>query len=134
MLKNQNTKHNKEVKCRYFVLQPAQNEYELRHWIFDNKVRLICDYIVEDAERFYPILVIDILQNERNKKSVFNLRLGRDNKLNNNEFVNYMLMLKENMLFFETLKIKRVKKDKALYEKYKLYVLIEKLLKRCYSK
>lgn len=130
MLSTQNVANDGSMKCRYFVLQPAQNEYELRKWIFDNKIYMFADYVIEDAERFYPIITIDMKKRQRNKKNIFNLRLGRDNDINNQEFKNYLLMLKENLAFIDKLDKRRIKKDKVVFEKFKLNLLIEKLLNK----
>lgn len=130
MIEKQNKTNNGELKCRYFVLQPAQNEFELRKWLFKNNIYVLKDYVVEDAKRFYPIIVINVLKKQRNKSNLFNLKLGRDNDINSADFKNYLLMHKENLEFLKTIKLFRIIKDKTLFQKYRLNLLIEKLLKK----
>ena len=87
MLKNQNKTPDGKNKCDKFVLQPAQNVVELREWVFDNHFLLMHDYVIEDAGRFYPILIVDVSKTQNNEKTVFNLFLGRDNSLLSKDFV-----------------------------------------------
>ena len=129
ILSNQNKTENGDFKCNYFVLQPAQNVNELRSWIFDNKIKLLKDYVIFDAERFYPILIVDVSKKQRNRKNVFNIWLGRDNDVQNEDFVLFLKNLKETFLFVNDIKKSRIKKDKLLYQKYKLLKIIDKLLK-----
>ena len=65
---------------------------------------------------------------QRNKKSVYNLWLGRDNEIKNEDFVLFLRNIKESLLFLNNITKRRVKKDKILYQKYKLNLLVEKLL------
>ncbi len=129
ILETQNTISSGLRKCDYFVLQPAQNVNELRIWIFENKIKMIKDYIIYDSERFYPIIIIDVSQKERNKKSIYNVWLGRDNTLKNEDFVMFLKDLKVSFEFLKDISKKRAKQDKVLYQKYKLNRIIEKLLK-----
>lgn len=128
ILETQNNARSGEFKCKYFVLQPAQNDIQLRKWIFDNKIKLLKDYIIFDADRFYPIIIIDVSKKQRNKKNIFNLWLGRDNKIENDDFILYLKDLKVSFEFLKDIPKKRIKKDDVLYQKYKLNKIIEKLL------
>lgn len=128
IIKNQNENHNGDMKCRYFVLQPAQNVLELREWLFNNKIMVLKDYIIEDAERFYPIIIIDLCKKQKNKKNIYNLWLGRDNK-DDEDFILFIKELYVSLGFVKNIKKTRIRKDKVLYQKYKLYRIIEKLLK-----
>lgn len=130
MLSNQNITNDGSVKCRYFVLQPAQNEVELRKYLFKNHIFVVKDYVIEDAERFYPIIVIDTQKTQKNKMNVFNLRLGKDSDISSEDFQNYLQMLEIQLAFLKNIKFIRLIKDKDLRQKYKLYLLVEKLLKR----
>lgn len=129
ILKNQNVDEFKNKKCRYFVLQPAQNIVELRKWIFDNKIFVIKDFVIYDAERFYPIVIVDTEKKQRNKKNIFNLWLGRDNSVQSSDFVLFLNDTKTFLEFLETIPKKRIRKDKVLRDKFKLYLLVNKLLK-----
>ena len=94
-----------------------------------NKIKLLKDYVIFDAERFYPILIVDVSKKQRNRKNVFNIWLGRDNDVQNEDFVLFLKNLKETFLFVNDIKKSRIKKDKLLYQKYKLLKIIDKLLK-----
>ena len=129
ILKNQNVTSQGKRKCDYFVLQPAQNVNELRIWLFENKVKVLKDYVIFDMDRFYPIIIIDISKKQRNKKSIYNIWLGRDNTLENEDFILFMKDLKVSFEFLKDISKKRAKQDKVLYQKYKLNKIIEKMLK-----
>ncbi len=128
ILESQNIGDDGNRKCDYFVLQPAQNVNELRIWLFDNKIRILKDYIIFEADRFYPIIIVQSSKKQRNRKSIYNIWLGRDNDVSNNDFVLFLKDLKSNLEFLKTIDKKRAKKDKLLYQKYKLNRLIDKLL------
>ena len=130
MLKNQNKSANGKNKCDKFVLQPAQNVVELREWIFDNKLFLISDYIIEDAGRFYPILIVDVGKIQNNKKDVFNLFIGRDNKLSSVDFILYLKDYLTFLEFLESLPKQRIDGDLVLKRKWELKNIIESLLKK----
>lgn len=129
ILSTQNKNNLDEIKCNYFVLQPAQNVNELRLFLFDNKIKIIKDYVIFDSGRFYPIIIADISKKQRNKKSLYNVWLGRDNTIQNTDFVMFLRDLKESFAFLSEISKKRAKQDSVLYQKYKLNKLIEKLLK-----
>lgn len=129
ILETQNRLFNGENKCNYFVLQPAQNVNELRIWLFDNKIKVIKDYIIFDSERFYPIIIVDVSKKQRNKKSIYNVWLGRDNTLENEDFVMFLKELNVSFEFLKNISKKRAKQDKVLFQKFKLNKIIEKLLK-----
>lgn len=128
MLEKQNKQINGKNKCNYFILQPAQNVVELRHWIFDKKIKLISDYVICDADRFYPILIINIAEKKRTRKNIFNIWLGRDNKVSDEDFFKYLIEVYDSLAFFKTLPKKRIRQDKVLKEKFILYKMIEKLI------
>ena len=128
MISKQNKTTNYENKCRYFVLQPAQNVVELRNYIFSNRICLLKDYVIEDAERFYPILIIDVENRQRNKKNIYNMYLGRDNNLKDIDFVKFLKDSLEYLKFIEKIPKKRIWFDRELRKKYKLKLLIEKLI------
>ena len=129
ILETQNIAKTGERKCDYFVLQPAQNVNELRIWLFENKVKVLSDYVIFDSDRFYPIIIVDVSKKQRNRKSIYNIWLGRDNTLKNEDFVLFMKDLKVSFEFLKNISKRRAKKDKILYQKYKLNKIIEKLLK-----
>ena len=128
MLKSQNKTDAGDLKCKLFVLQPAQNVVELREWIFDNKFFVLKDYVVEDAGRFYPIIIVDVSQKQDNEKNIFNLWIGRDNNKENPDFELFLKDFLQFLLFLEDLPKDRIEKDDVLKDKLKLKQIIEKLL------
>lgn len=129
ILETQNVCEGGKRKCDYFVLQPAQNVNELRLWLIGNKVKILKDYVIFDADRFYPIIIVDVSKKQRTKKNLFNVWLGRDNDVSNEDFVMFLKELKVSFEFLKDISKSRAKKDKVLYQKYKLNKLIDKLLK-----
>ena len=104
---------------------------ELREWVFDHKIKVVKDYVIEDADRFYPILIIDVSREEINEKSIKNLWIGRDAE---SEVEDYKLFLKdqlEYLKFLEELSQERIMQDKVLQDKYELKKLIENELGLC---
>ena len=130
MLKNQNKTPDGTTKCDLFVLQPAQNALELREWLFDNNVYVVKDYIVEDAGRFYPVIIIDISKKQTNEKSVFNMWIGRDNSVESEDFVKFLKETQLFLKFLEDISIERIESDKVLKEKFELKLIIDKLLEK----
>ena len=128
ILNTQNIANSGMNKCDYFVLQPAQNVNELRIWLFENKVKVLKDYVIFDSDRFYPIIIVDVSKKQRNRKSIYNVWLGRDNTLENEDFVLFIKDMKESFDFLKDISKRRAKQDKVLWQKYKLNKIIEKLL------
>ena len=129
ILKTQNRTSDGKTKCDYFVLQPAQNVVELRTWLFSNKIRVISDYVIEDAERFYPIIIVNVSEKQSNRKDIYNLWLGRDCWRYPEDFRLFLKEIKESFTFLKDISKERAKEDKVLYQKYRLNKLIDKLLK-----
>lgn len=128
MIENQNTTIEGKNKCNVFVLQPAQNYVELKEWIFDNEYYVIQDVIIEDANRFYSIITIDISRKQTNEKSILNLWLGRDFEHNLTDFKHFLRYLSEYLQFLDNISYERAKNDKMLLQKYMLYEEVKKYL------
>ena len=128
MLNSQNQGEKVGRKCDIFVLQPTQNVVELRRFLSKKKVAVLSDRVIEDAERFYPIIVVDVSKKSKLKPSVFNIWLGRDNVTSDADFYAFLLNQRELLLFVKNLPKFRILRDKVLREKLKLLHLIEKLL------
>ena len=126
-------RQNKELKCKIFVLQPAQNALELREWLFDNEIFVQKDYIIEDAGRFYPIIVVDVSQKQVNEKTIFNMWIGRDNDKSDKDFVLFLKDYLQFLVFLEDLPKVRIEEDCVLKDKLKLKHIIEKLLEEWYT-
>ena len=130
MLETQNVGDDGNVKCSLFVLQPSQNVYELRKWLFDNEMFVWKDIVFESAKRFYPILAVDVSRKQINEHSIFNLYLGRDNTLENVEFVRFLKDNLQTLQFLNDVTSERMKDDKILKEKFELKLCIENILKK----
>ena len=128
MLTTQNKLENGENKCNIFILQPAQNVFEFRKWLFSKNIYVISDFLVEDAKKFYPIIAIDVSKSQVNECSLFNLFCGRDNDLTSDEFRHFLIDAKEHFSYLENISREAIEKDEALREKYKIYNLVMKLL------
>ena len=128
MLERQNKTSN-GVKCELFVLQPAQNVLELRHWVFDKKFKVIKDYVIADADRFYPILIVDVSREEINEKTIKNLWIGRDAESEKEDFKLFLLDQLEYLKFLEDLPEERIDCDPVLKDKRELKNIIENTLK-----
>ena len=131
MIEKQNIGEDGKNKCNLFVLQPTQNFVELRDWIFDNNFYVLSDTVIEYAERFYSIIVIDISKKQVNEKTIFNLWLGRDSRQNLTDFKHFLVFLKEYLRFFANISIERAEKDIITLQKYELFYSIDKLLLEC---
>ncbi len=129
MLENQNNLGDKN-KCNLFVLQPAQNIVELRQWIFGKKFLVLKDYVIEDADRFYPIVIIDVSKTEKNEPSVKNLWIGRDAEIEKGDFDKFLIDQLDYLKFLDELKEERILQDKILQDKLELKKYIEKQIKK----
>ena len=128
MLEHQNKTEN-GFKCELFVLQPAQNVLELREWIFDHKIEVVKDYVIADADRFYPIVIINVSREEINEKSIKNLWIGRDAESEKEDYELFLHDQLEYLKFLEDLPEERIEKDQILKDKRELKNIIEKTLK-----
>ena len=128
MLTKQNKLEHGENKCNIFVLQPAQNVFEFRKWLFENEIYIICDYFVEDAKKFYPIIAIDVSKKQKNEATLYNLYIGRDNDKKSETFKRFLIYSKENFAYLENLSRETIEKDEVLREKFEIYNLVKTLL------
>ncbi len=129
MLDDQNMTDDGKRKCNVFVLQPAQNVLELREFIFKNKIYLLKDFVIFDEGRFYPILIIDLSKKQKNRANIYNIWLGRDNKISDYDFKKFLIEVKDFLGFLDEIDKKRIRQDDMLKQKYKLKKLACKLLK-----
>lgn len=129
IISNQNITINGDKKSRYFVFMPSKNTLELRVWLYENNVKIIKDYIVESAKRFYSIIIVDLNSKNDSEKTNFNLYFGKDNDENNEEFLNYLAFQIELMSFFDSPEIDKDNLDKNTMQKYEIYCMANKILK-----
>ncbi len=127
--KQNNTKNGR--KCDLFVLQPSDNFVELKTWLYKNEILILKDFVFESAKRFYPVIVIDVSKTEKAQISDYDLYLGRDSSLEDKEFVNYLMYLKDSLNYLDGLTKERIDNDNVLKQKQKLKILIENLLDKC---
>lgn len=119
-----------EPKCRYFVLQPAQNIVELRKFLFENKYKILSDSIVQDGKQFYPIVCIDVMSKQKNKCNTQNLWIGTHPNFEDKDFVSFLYERLETLKFVDDLPQKRFKNDENLRQKRKLKKIIAKMIKK----
>ncbi len=131
ILKTQNKNSFTENKCNLFVLQPSDSEVQLRDFLFENEFKIIKDFIVESGKRFYPIIVVDVSKTEKTEKTLFNRFIGRDNTTKSLDFRNYLKNQYELTSYLTGVTKAQCEKDEKLNEKYKIRIMIEKLLKEC---
>ncbi|MBQ8452137.1 MAG: tRNA (adenine(22)-N(1))-methyltransferase TrmK [Clostridia bacterium] len=129
IIKTQNDINFNEKKCNLFVLQPSHNVIELRKWIFKKNIFVVFDKIIYVADRAYSIIVIDVSKKQKNKISIQNVYLGRDNKIDDEDFVLAIKDMFESLKFIDQIPMIKIMFNKSLKEKFKLKKRIEKLLK-----
>ncbi len=127
MLTTQNVTEKGERKCDIFVLQPAQNVFEFRKRLFEEKIFVISDFLVEDAKRFYPIIAIDVSKKQKNDTSLYNLYCGRDNDIENPEFKHFLEFSIKNFEYLESVSHETMEKDSKLLEKYQIYNMLKSI-------
>lgn len=107
-----------------WVLQPQNNEVQLKKYLVKNKYHIVCDYVVKEKNMFYNILKVR-RTNCRHKYSKYHMYMGKDNFDGNKYFVEYLDYLQrqnefliKNAPFSVRLKAKKVLKyiDKARKE------------------
>ena len=103
ILSRQNTLKNGKNKCNLFVLQPSKNALELRLFLIEKNIKIVSDFIVFSSGRFYPIIIADLLQNNDTEKSIFNLYFGRDNSIENADFLRFLNRQVEDLKFLENM-------------------------------
>lgn len=98
-------------KIDTFILEPNNNEIFLRKFLVKNKYKILCDFIVEDAKKFYNILKVVKGKQKLQKKYYY---FGFTNFIFKNEaFKNY--------LFIEKTKCENVLNNNLSKEKQKWY-------------
>lgn len=130
MLTMQNKLESGENKCNIFILQPAQNVFEFRKWLFDNEIHIICDFVIEDNKRFYPIIAVDVSKKQQNEKSIYNLYFGRDNDKNTDIFERYLKFIIKNFKYINEISKKTLDTDEIIREKCEIYNLAKALLNK----
>lgn len=129
ILSSQNKQDNLENKCNLFVLQPSKNAAELRQYLFQNKIGILRDFIVLSGGKFYPIIVVDFLENNVSLDTLFNVYFGRDNSTKNRVFVKYLCNVIEEYKFLEKMSKFDIEKSNDLITKYKIFDFAKKLYK-----
>lgn len=128
MISNQNITKNNELKSRFFVLEPSKNTVELREFLFENKYAILKDFIVESAGRFYSIIVVDVCEKQEIDNNIFNTYFGRDNDVENPEFLGFLKFQIELFDFLNGLSKDQIEADEKTKMKYEIYMLSKKIL------
>lgn len=129
IITKQNLQENGINKCNLFVLQPAQNVFEFRKWLYNQEIFIIKDFLVEDAKKFYPIIAVDLSRKQKNEWNLYNLFVGRDNDADSDVVQRYFKFVKENFEYLEKIDKMVIEKDEVVREKYEIYNMVNTLLK-----
>lgn len=127
MLTTQNKNEWGERKCNIFVLQPAQNVFEFRKWLYENEICIIWDCLVEDAKKFYPIIVVDISKKQKYDYNLFNLFVGKDNDKDSEIVKHFAKFSIKNLEYLQKLLEENIKKDAVLFEKYQIFNMLKNI-------
>ena len=130
IISHQNIDKNGEKKCKLFVLQPSKNAVELRHFLIDENVKIVLDFIVFSGGRFYPIIVVDLAQDCDTEKSIFNLYFGRDNTLENIDFLRFLRRQVDDLKFLENMEKTTINDSYELKTKFEILQLAKNLLNK----
>lgn len=76
-------------KVTKFVLQPQNNELKLKRHLLKNGYQILHDTIVRERHMYYNVLVAE-KNNKHQKLSEFDLRFGKDNFVENLDFLDYL--------------------------------------------
>lgn len=113
-----------------FVFQPVQNPTELRFFLLKNGYKIEQDYVLQDKNKFYYIIVVNGFG--KNKYTKLDKLFGKDNiNKKSADFMLYLQSLVNRLNFLEKFDIKTVaiKQRKEIRAKQKYYKLCKKLLK-----
>lgn len=127
ILNNQNKLNDCENKCNLFVFQPSKNVAELRRYLIKIKVGLIRDFIVMSGKKFYPIIVASFVDGDVLEDTLFNVYFGRDNVVENKDFLMYLCYVIEEYKFLENLTNDDILKSDELITKFNIYNLAKEL-------
>jgi len=87
----------KKKRPKKLVLQPMNDEIELRDFLIRNKYKIVTDYIFEDGGIYYTLIYAVKGRNKRFKNIYY--FYGRDNFLGNNEtFIKYLRQEEEKIV------------------------------------
>lgn len=130
ILSQQNALKNGENKCNLFVFQPSKNAVELRLYLIDNNIKIVSDFIVFSSGRFYPIIIADLLQKNDTEKTLFNLHFGRDNSVNNVDFLRFLNRQIEDLKFLENMSNSAINSGYDLKTKFDILQLAKNLINK----
>ena len=116
-------------KCNLFVLQPSKNAAELRLFLIQNNIGVLRDFIVFSSGKFYPIIVVDFLENNTSSGSLFDVYFGRDNSIENKDFLKYLCYVMQEYKFLENMSNDDINKSNDLITKYDILNLSKNLYK-----
>lgn len=118
-------KNNSEVKK--FVFQPVQNAIELRMFLLKNHYKIVADFVIEDNQKFYPIICVNSFGRNyyRASEKFFGKKTGTFDK----DFINYVQNWSNRLKFLENFDITNLDEQKNLIFKKKIYDMTIKILK-----
>ena len=130
ILSNQNTLINGKNKCDLFVFQPSKNAAELRLYLIEKNIANLRDFIVYSSGKFYPIIVASLLEKNNIEKTIFNVYFGRDNSIENNEFLRFLKSQIEDLEFLEKISKNDIQNSNDLKTKFEILELSKMLLNK----
>ncbi len=130
MLDTQNMQKNGENKCDIFVLQPSKNAVDLRLYLIEKNIKIELDFVCFSGGKFYPIIVANLTKKNDTDHSIFNLYFGRDNCLENADFLRFLEATVVELKFVENLDKESIKNSNDLKTKFGILNLAKNLLKK----
>ena len=128
ILDNQNKQNNGENKCDLFVFQPSKNAADLRLYLIEKNIKIVSDFIVVSGGRFYPMIVADLLQKNDTEKTLFNLYFGRENSVENKDFIRFLNRQIEDLKFLENMNKSDINNSDDLITKFNVLNLAKNLI------
>lgn len=130
ILTNQNKLNDGTNKCDLFVLQPSKNPAELRLYLIEKNIEILSDFIVMSGGKFYPIIVVDLNSVNSTEKSIFNVYFGKDNTIENKEFLGFLNSQVEDLKFLEKISKNDIENSNDLKTKFEIFELSKMLIKK----
>lgn len=130
ILSEQNCLKSGGNKCNYFVLQPSKNAEDLRLFLIERNAQIVLDFIVFSGGRFYPIIVVNFLENNDTEKTIFNIYFGKDNNVKNADFLRFLDRQVEDLKFLEKINNSDIENSNDLKTKFEIFKLAKELINK----
>jgi len=130
ILSEQNRLKSGESKCNYFVFQPSKNAEDLRLFLIERNAQIVLDFIVFSGGRFYPIIVVNFLEKNDTEKTIFNIYFGKDNNVENADFLRFLERQVEDLKFLEKINNSDIENSNDLKTKFEIFKLAKELINK----